>query len=56
MSKRGGTRLFVAAGQLQGGGCRKGARITQGGARITQGGANAIHQFENYRTFSATID
>ena len=35
MSKRGGARLFVAAGQLQGGGG------IQGGARITQAGANA---------------
>ena len=32
MSKRGGARLFVAAGQLQGvGGFKGGARITQGG-------------------------
>ena len=32
MSKRGGARLFVAAGQPQGG------EGIQGGARITQGG------------------
>ena len=35
MSKRGGARLFVTAGQPQGGGGFK------GGARITQGGANS---------------
>ena len=37
MSKRVGARLFVAAGQPQGG------VGIQGGARITQGGANALH-------------
>ena len=35
MSKRGGARLFVAAGQPQGGGC---IWKFKGGVRITQGG------------------